>query len=82
VIDNLKPSARGEFEITDLLNHYLRQSSLVHTVFEGEWHDAGTIDSLLEANEFAATFVGELPVISSQDLGDEPAASATAGSRG
>ena len=82
VIDDLKPSARGEFEITDLLNHYLRQSSLVHTVFEGEWHDAGTIESLLEANEFAATFVDELPAISSQDLGEEPATTATAGSRG
>jgi len=62
VIAELKPSARGEFEITDLLNHYLGRESLIHTVFEGDWQDAGTIDSLLEANDFAATFAREYPV--------------------
>jgi glucose-1-phosphate thymidylyltransferase len=62
VIKTLKPSARGEFEITDLLNHYLRQGSLVHTVFDGEWMDAGTIDALLESSAFAAKFAGESPV--------------------
>jgi glucose-1-phosphate thymidylyltransferase len=67
VIDTLKPSARGEFEITDLLNHYLREGSLVHTVFEGEWQDAGTIDSLLDANGFAATFAREMPVQTGHD---------------
>lgn len=54
VISTLKPSARGEFEITDLLNHYLRQGSLVHTVFVGDWMDAGTIEALLESSTFAA----------------------------
>jgi glucose-1-phosphate thymidylyltransferase len=61
VIHTLKPSARGEFEITDLLNHYLRQGSLVHTVFEGEWMDAGTIEALLESSAFAALHPGESP---------------------
>ena len=56
VISGLRPSARGELEITDLLNHFLRRDRLIHTVFEGEWQDAGTIESLLEANAFAAAF--------------------------
>lgn len=67
VITRLEPSARGEFEITDLLNHYLRADELVHTVYEGEWQDAGTIDSLLHANEFAATFAGEMPIETGHD---------------
>ena len=62
VIHTLKPSARGEFEITDLLNHYLREGSLVHTVFDGEWMDAGTIEALLESSSFAALHPGESPV--------------------
>lgn len=56
VIRTLRPSARGEFEITDLLNHYLEIDSLIHTVFDGEWQDAGTIDALLETNVFASSF--------------------------
>lgn len=55
VIRTLRPSARGEFEITDLLNHYLAAGSLVHTVFQGEWQDAGTIEALLAAGQFAAS---------------------------
>ena len=62
LIGGLTPSARGELEITDLLNHYLRERSLIHTVFEGEWQDAGTIESLLQANEFAASFATGRPV--------------------
>jgi glucose-1-phosphate thymidylyltransferase len=62
VIDQLKPSARGEFEITDLLNHYLAERRLIHTVFEGDWQDAGTIDALLETGNFAAGFAQEIPV--------------------
>ena len=80
-IDELKPSARGEFEITDLLNHYLHSGSLIHTVFEGEWHDAGTIESLLEANNFAATFAGEMPFNSGHDIGEVAADSAGAAAR-
>jgi glucose-1-phosphate thymidylyltransferase len=62
VIPTLEPSARGEFEITDLLNHYLATGSLAHTVFDGEWRDAGTIQSLLEAGQFAASFATEVPI--------------------
>ncbi|MFN2418497.1 MAG: sugar phosphate nucleotidyltransferase [Candidatus Limnocylindria bacterium] len=70
VIGDLRPSARGEFEITDLLNHYLRDDELSHTVFAGEWQDAGTIDSLIEANAFAVEFAPEMPVETGHDVGE------------
>lgn len=70
VIDTLEPSARGEFEITDLLNHYLRLGSLSHTVFEGEWQDAGTIESLLDANEFGARIGPGEPVTTGHDVSE------------
>ena len=68
VITTLKPSGRGEFEITDLLNHYLRKGTLIHTVFEGEWQDAGTIDALLESSTFAAGFAAEQPLDTGHDV--------------
>jgi len=71
VIEGLRPSARGEFEITDLLNHYLRQGTLDHTVFDGDWEDAGTIEALLEANAFAARFAADIPVNTGHDPGED-----------
>ena len=47
----LKPSERGEIEITDLNNFYLQKNELKVTVFGGEWLDAGTFDALLEAGK-------------------------------
>lgn len=44
----LKPSKRGEIEITDLNNHYLKQGKLKVNTFEGTWADAGTFNSLNE----------------------------------
>jgi glucose-1-phosphate thymidylyltransferase len=67
VIGTLRPSARGEFEITDLLNHYLHGGRLVHTVFAGEWHDAGTIDSLRDSTNFAAQWAGAHPAVTGHD---------------
>ncbi len=81
VIDTLEPSARGEFEITDLLNHYLAQRSLAHTVLEGEWEDAGTIASLLEANQFAAEFAHELPLETGHDRAEVEAERAVVAER-
>jgi glucose-1-phosphate thymidylyltransferase len=66
-INALRPSARGEFEITDLLNHYLGAGQLAHTVFEGEWHDAGTTDSLRESTNFAASWAANRPVMTGHD---------------
>ncbi len=53
-IDRLKPSARGEYEVTDLNNLYLNEGTLSYYKTEGEWIDAGTFDSLLKANNFIA----------------------------
>lgn len=45
---NLKPSKRGEIEITDLNNLYLKQNKLKVNVFDGTWADAGAFDALLD----------------------------------
>ncbi len=50
VIRTLKPSKRGELEITDVNNHYLRQGRLGSSVLQGYWTDAGTLESLDHAN--------------------------------
>jgi glucose-1-phosphate thymidylyltransferase len=49
-IRTLKPSARGELEITDVNRHYLEQGRLGYTVLDGYWTDAGTLESLATAN--------------------------------
>jgi glucose-1-phosphate thymidylyltransferase len=51
---NLKPSARGEIEITDINNIYLNSNELIVNIVEGLWEDAGTFDSLLRANNYWA----------------------------
>ncbi len=51
VIKTLKPSGRGELEITDVNNFYLKQGRMGYTIIDGYWTDAGTLDSLLHANE-------------------------------
>jgi len=53
-IKKLKPSARGEYEITDLNNIYLKEGTLSYYQTKGEWIDAGTFDSLLKANNLIA----------------------------
>jgi len=54
VIERLAPSGRGEFEITDVLNHYIPDARLFTRIYEGHWADAGTVPSLLRAAELAA----------------------------
>ncbi len=54
VIETLAPSGRGEFEITDVLNHYIPRSGLFTRVYDGQWADAGTVSSLLRAAELAS----------------------------
>ncbi len=49
IIRNLKPSARGEFEITDVSRWYLEHGELTASVLKDEWIDAGTFESLFKA---------------------------------
>ena len=51
---NLKPSARGEIEITDLNNVYLKNGELKVNLIDGVWEDAGTFESLLRVSNFMA----------------------------
>jgi len=53
VIEHLAPSARGELEITDVLNHDSPGGRLFAPVYDGQWTDAGTVPSLLRAAELA-----------------------------
>jgi len=48
-VRTLRPSGRGEFEITDVNNSYLREEQLSYDVIEGGWTDAGTFESLWRA---------------------------------
>lgn len=50
VIRGIQPSARGELEITSVNNAYIAKNQLQYDVCHGRWTDAGTFDSLLEAN--------------------------------
>src|SRR6185503_944407 len=52
-VRSLKPSDRGELEITDLNNWYLEKGELDVKMVNGEWIDAGTFDSLYRATELA-----------------------------
>src|SRR3989344_1839059 len=49
-IKTLKPSGRGELEITDVNNHYIKKGKMQWTKVQGFWSDAGTFDSLLRAS--------------------------------
>lgn len=51
VIRTLKPSGRGELEITDVNSHYLKAGRLGYSHLTGYWTDAGTLDSLAVANQ-------------------------------
>lgn len=51
IIAGLKPSARGELEITSVNNEYIRREELQYDVVRGYWSDAGTHESLSRAND-------------------------------
>ena len=61
-IRKLKPSGRGELEITDLNNMYLEEGTLTYSILEGWWTDAGTFDSLRRAtNLVVETSANKMP---------------------
>ena len=51
-IKTLKPSARGELEVTDLINTYIEEEILTWSELNGFWKDAGTFDTLAEVNNY------------------------------
>jgi glucose-1-phosphate thymidylyltransferase len=53
-IKTLTPSGRGELEITDVNNAYIREGTLSYSVLDGWWTDAGTFESLLRAANLVA----------------------------
>lgn len=54
IIRTLEPSDRGELEITDVNNWYIRDGSMSFEVLEGWWTDAGTFESLFSATKLVA----------------------------
>jgi len=54
IIRPLKPSQRGELEITDVNNAYIEQGTMTYDILDGWWTDAGTFDSLLHASKLVA----------------------------
>ncbi len=54
VIKTLRPSARGELEISDLHNYYIKDGSLAASKLKKEWLDAGSFDELLRVNKMVA----------------------------
>jgi len=54
IIKDLKPSKRGELEITDVNNYYVKNNTLTYNILDGWWTDAGTFESLFRANYLVA----------------------------
>ena len=55
IIKTLKPSGRGELEITDVNNAYIERNAMTYEIIEGWWSDAGTFESLVPANILVAS---------------------------
>ncbi|WP_234571392.1 sugar phosphate nucleotidyltransferase [Rhodohalobacter sp. 614A] len=58
LIKNLKPSKRGELEITDVNNHYIENGTMKYSILDGWWTDAGTPESYKVANNLAHKLIG------------------------
>jgi glucose-1-phosphate thymidylyltransferase len=54
IIKTLKPSNRGELEITDVNNDYIAKKEMTYSILDGWWTDCGTHESLLRANKLVA----------------------------
>ncbi len=54
IIRTLKPSARGELEVTDINNAYIAKEQLAYNIIAGWWSDAGTFESLNRVNELVS----------------------------
>jgi glucose-1-phosphate thymidylyltransferase len=74
ITKTLKPSARGELEITDVNNAYIERGEMTWDELEGWWTDAGTFESLLRASNLVAE-------TGANKLDEEPAAGGAAAGR-
>ena len=54
IIEGLRPSSRGELEITDVNNKYIEWGEMGHRVLDGWWADAGTVESLARASRLVS----------------------------
>lgn len=73
IIKGIKPSARGEYEITSVNNEYIRRGELAYEVLDAEWTDAGTFESLLYANQMFINLNApqtEAKLVSSEQISD------------
>jgi glucose-1-phosphate thymidylyltransferase len=59
IVKTLKPSRRGELEITDVNNCYINKGGMQYDILEGWWTDAGTFESLLYASNLVCQTVGK-----------------------
>lgn len=57
IYPRLKPSERGEYEVTDAINELMPMVS--YEIYQGEWFDCGTFDSILDASNYIAKSRGE-----------------------
>lgn len=53
-ITTIKPSARGQLEITDVNNIYIKEGTLTWSILQGYWRDAGTFEALFQVNKYWA----------------------------
>jgi glucose-1-phosphate thymidylyltransferase len=63
IIKSLKPSRRGELEITDVNNAYIKAGLMEYDMLSGFWTDSGTFESLLRANNLVAKGKGKGKVL-------------------
>jgi glucose-1-phosphate thymidylyltransferase len=66
-VKTLEPSARGELEITDVNNAYIREGTMTFSYIDGWWTDAGTFESLLRAANLVADSQKALPGAAAAD---------------
>jgi glucose-1-phosphate thymidylyltransferase len=57
IVRTLRPSGRGELEITDVNNAYIESNQMTYDILQGWWTDAGTHASLTKANELAKDII-------------------------
>jgi glucose-1-phosphate thymidylyltransferase len=62
IIETLKPSDRGELEISDVNNEYVKRMELSYGIVRGDWTDAGTMESLQYANKLLFDIHNEIVV--------------------